>query len=350
MFAGHGGISRAMVAAALAVAALSVLPSIATAAAPASARQLTAQVDAARKRANAAAAKLNRATSELARAESEIAKLRSKSAANRKQIDELQVRLKQHAVRQYTSGGQVGVEMGVGDAAQLSRNRFLVRSVTLGSADELDAYRVARSDQALNESALEKRVTERRKVVSRLRGDQAKVSAELASLGKTLKALQAVAPKRASRSGGAPAAAARSGPAALSGSVVVSGAWTCPVQGARAFTNDWGNPRSGGRRHRGTDIFAASGTTVVAPVAGTVSYRNGGLGGLSFYLQGVDGNTYYGAHMARSGASGRVAQGTVVGAVGSSGNASGSSPHLHFELHPGGGAPTNPYPTVRANC
>ncbi|HVE93396.1 MAG TPA: peptidoglycan DD-metalloendopeptidase family protein [Acidimicrobiales bacterium] len=335
-----------MVAAALAVAALSVLPSIATAAAPASARQLTAQVDAARKRANAAAAKLNRATSELARAESEISKLRAKSAANRKQIDELQARLKVYAVRQYTSGGQTGTGIAVDDAAQLSRNRFLMRSVTLGSADELDAYRVARSDEALTEASLEKRVAERRKVVTRLRSDQAKVTAELASLGKSLKALQAIAPKRASRAGAAPAPAA----ARLTGSVVVTGAWTCPVQGARAFTNDWGNPRSGGRRHKGTDIFAASGTPVAAPVAGTVSYRNGGLGGLSFYLSGVDGNTYYGAHMARTGAEGRVAQGTIIGAVGSSGNARGGSPHLHFELHPGGGAPTNPYPTVRAHC
>lgn len=340
MFAGRKASSRAVVAAALAVAALSALPSVAAAAAPASARQLTAQVDAARRRANAAAAKLNRATSELARAESDISRLRAKSSANRKQIAELQERLKVYAVRQYTSGGRPGAGTAGDDAAQLSRNRFLVRSVTLGSADELDAYRVARSDEALTETVLEKRLAERRKVVSRLRGEQAKVSAELARLGKSLKALQAVAPKRASRSVGAP----------VSGSVVVTGAWTCPVQGARAFTNDWGNPRSGGRRHKGTDIFAASGTPVVAPVAGTVSYRNGGLGGIAFYLQGVDGNTYYGAHMSRTGASGRVAPGTVVGAVGSSGNASGGSPHLHFELQPGGGAPTNPYPTVRANC
>ena len=136
----------------------------------------------------------------------------------------------------------------------------------------------------------------------------------------------------------------------MSGSVVVTGAWTCPVQGPRAFSNDWGDPRSGGRRHKGTDILAPMGTPIVAPVAGTVTYRNGGLGGLAFWLKGVDGNTYYGAHMSRTGATGRVAQGTVIGANGNSGNARGGPAHLHFEIHPGGGAATNPYPTLRANC
>jgi peptidoglycan LD-endopeptidase LytH len=87
----------------------------------------------------------------------------------------------------------------------------------------------------------------------------------------------------------------------------------------------------------------------VAPVSGVVSHRSNSLGGMSFYLDGDDGNRYYGTHMSGYGASGHVAAGTTVGYVGDTGNAAGM-PHLHFEVHPNGGSPTNPYSRVAAVC
>ena len=43
-----------------------------------------------------------------------------------------------------------------------------------------------------------------------------------------------------------------------------------PVQGVsrKAIADSWGNPRSGGREHKGIDIFAKRGTPVLAPVSG----------------------------------------------------------------------------------
>ena len=128
------------------------------------------------------------------------------------------------------------------------------------------------------------------------------------------------------------------------------GGIVCPVAGSVQFTDSWGAARSGGRSHKGTDMMAASGTPTVAPVGGTVEHRSSSLGGLSWYLHGDDGTTYYGTHLSgyENQGAGWVAAGTVIGYVGQTGNA--GSPHLHFEIQPGGGESINPYPTVAAAC
>jgi murein DD-endopeptidase MepM/ murein hydrolase activator NlpD len=127
--------------------------------------------------------------------------------------------------------------------------------------------------------------------------------------------------------------------------------WTCPVNGKpRNFGNDWGAPREGARFHMGNDIFAARGTPVVAPVAGRVEYRNGKVGGNAFYLHGVDGVTYYGAHLdTETAPPGNVKAGEQIGTVGNTGNAKGTTPHLHFEVHPNDHA-VNPFPTLKRWC
>ena len=127
----------------------------------------------------------------------------------------------------------------------------------------------------------------------------------------------------------------------------------CPVKGAGKFdfSNSFGSPRDGQRRHAGNDIFAKRGTPVVAGVAGTVRRVTGDNVGIGYYLDGDDGVTYYGAHLAKlTVGDGPVERGDVIGAVGATGNAKGTPPHLHFEVKPGDGASVDPYKLLRKWC
>lgn len=128
---------------------------------------------------------------------------------------------------------------------------------------------------------------------------------------------------------------------------------SCPVDPPNVVTNSFGASRGGGtRRHQGNDIMASSGTGIRAVNSGTITRTgNGGLGGIALYLW--DGSTeYYYAHLSRLSVSSgqRVSAGQLVGANGSTGNASGGPPHLHFEIHPGGGGAIDPYPSLAAVC
>jgi murein DD-endopeptidase MepM/ murein hydrolase activator NlpD len=125
--------------------------------------------------------------------------------------------------------------------------------------------------------------------------------------------------------------------------------WKCPVPGSK-FTNDWGQSRSGGRSHTGTDMLAPRGTPVLAPFSGTALQKSSSRGGLSIYLKAPDGMQIFGAHLSSYGTVGKVKAGTIIGYVGNTGNASGAAPHLHLEIHPKKGAKTNPYPVLKKIC
>lgn len=115
--------------------------------------------------------------------------------------------------------------------------------------------------------------------------------------------------------------------------------WLVPVAGveAAALVSTWGAPRSGGRKHRGTDIFAPKGTPVLAATDGmVVSIGVNGLGGNVVYLLGEGLTLQYYAHLdawnpeLREGQ--HVKAGHVLGRVGNTGNAATTPSHLHFSL------------------
>lgn len=127
----------------------------------------------------------------------------------------------------------------------------------------------------------------------------------------------------------------------------------CPIGAPNGFMDSWGFPRSGGRRHKGVDMFAAHGTPLYAVTDGLVRrVWSNRLGGLSVDLLADDGDRYYYAHLSEAVVESgeRVRAGQVVGANGDSGNARGTPPHLHWQYHPGDGPAVNPYPLARALC
>jgi len=122
----------------------------------------------------------------------------------------------------------------------------------------------------------------------------------------------------------------------------------CPVAGPNSFVDSFGWPRAG-HSHQGIDLISPFGTPIVAAHPGSVSQSSSSSGGLQAYVYGSGGYTFYAHLSSYSSASGSVGAGTVIGYVGSTGNA-GSTNHLHFEWHPGGGAAVNPYQALLAVC
>ena len=124
-----------------------------------------------------------------------------------------------------------------------------------------------------------------------------------------------------------------------------------PMQGRCGFTDTWGQARSEGRSHEGTDVIGARGLALYATNDGVISRMSTGgrLGGNAIYVKIPNGTYFYYAHLdsfAPGMAAGvPVKAGQVIGYVGSTGT---TTPHLHFEVHPFGGAAVNPYAILKA--
>ena len=116
-----------------------------------------------------------------------------------------------------------------------------------------------------------------------------------------------------------------------------------------AVQSFFGVDRDGGaRRHEGIDIFAPRGTPVIAAEAGHVS-RVGDtpLGGKNVWVRG-DNRSFYYAHLDSIAVSpgDRIRRGDVLGAVGNTGNAITTDPHLHFGIYKFARGAVDPLPLV----
>src|SRR5262245_54497195 len=142
-----------------------------------------------------------------------------------------------------------------------------------------------------------------------------------------------------------------------------------PIVGKVQYSDDFGDPRGQGT-HEGNDILADRKAPVVAVEAGKVVFwTKSANAGCMLYLYGKSGTVYLYIHLnndltmrndnrgscvaGTSYAPGltdgqEVEAGELIGFVGDSGDANGIHPHLHFELHPGGGKAVSPYRYLKA--
>lgn len=307
-------------------------------------------------------------------AEQAVAAVDARDAELRSELDEVAGALADRSRAAFMRGEQTALHVLVSarDLSDVAEGAALLESLALrdrANLEEAEALRVAlaanrelRAERLDELSALEadlqQRVERLMEDLDQLQRDEERFGAELEREREAARRRAAEEERRrraAEQAAAAAEAPASSAPASSAPAPVASGGLACPVGNPVAFSDTWGAPRSGGRRHQGVDMMARHGTPVYAITSGKITrMRNSSLGGLTIYMYGDDGIEYYYAHLQdyASGISSgqRVAAGDRIASVGSTGNASASAPHLHFEVHPGGGSAVNPYPYAARAC
>ena len=142
-----------------------------------------------------------------------------------------------------------------------------------------------------------------------------------------------------------------------------------PVAGEATYIDDFGQARPGGP-HQGNDMLGVKKTPVVAAESGKIEFwTTSASAGCMLYLYGDSGTMYEYIHLnndltmrndnrgkcvpgvsyakgLKNGA--HVEAGQMIGYLGDSGDANGLASHLHFEVHPNGGAAVSPYPYLQS--
>ena len=378
------------------------------------AKQAAREIQAARDRANAAAQAVFDAESAIDTLTIEIAQAEKDLAAVEAESSEMRISLEESAIRRFTqSGGSDFILLGNFDDANNGLTAEVLAAVTQDTATvelddfdevikEVDAARKnlerRRADQdaaqqnftelqqeAENQIVRLGEIEEQRQIddaieheLQRQREERARQAAAAAAAQAAQD--QAAADQRAAQQRAAASAATTNNSNSNSGGSNSSGGsssnnsggsssnntpaptpapapapaptrngMVCPIRGNYAFADTWGAPRSGGRSHQGVDMISPSGTPLVAAESGTVRFSSNRLGGNAAWVTGNSGTKYYYAHLSSfTGGNRSVSQGEQIGRNGQTGNA--GTPHLHFQVHPGGGQAVNPYPYVAAVC
>jgi hypothetical protein len=142
-----------------------------------------------------------------------------------------------------------------------------------------------------------------------------------------------------------------------------------PVEGAVSFSDDFGDPRSGGRTHEGNDLLGTKLQHLLAANDGTVTMAKldaSNLSGHMLTIKDAEGWQYRYIHINNDtpgtddglatpdqiwapgiAVGAKVKAGQFVAFLGDSGNAETTSPHLHFELIRPDGVTIDPWTSLR---
>ena len=218
------------------------------------------------------------------------------------------------------------------DANEFARNVDIIGVAQRHDAELLDEFRAAEDRLNANRVALDALTEKKQAEIESLVVEQEVLNESLATLQEQLSFV-------------------------LSGQAIALGGFVFPVGAPFNFASTFGAPRMVGTKyqhtHQGNDIFATVGTPLYATSRGVIARKAVAiLGGNKLWLVGADGTQYYYAHLSSYGEGiedGSIVEaGQVIGYVGDTGNAKGTPPHLHFEIHPAGGPAIDPFPILDA--
>lgn len=360
----------------------------------AAAAQAAREIQAARDAANAAAQALFDAESEIDTLTIEIAEAEDDLAAKETLLGEMRESLEYEAVRRFVGSGAEDFPLmidisGANDELYVEVLASVSTETVVVDLDDLDlaiketneardalasqkaSAEAAKTNYAALEEAAEARIVELQEIEAQRLVDEAvehelerqrreRAAREAAEAAAAAEAAERRAAANAAATSSSGSTGSSSGSTSSSGGSSTGAApdpsppvarnnMVCPMRGSYAFADTWGAARSGGRSHQGVDMISPTGTPIIAVESGSVRYSQNRLGGNAAWVTGNSGTKYYYAHMSSyEGSSRSVSQGEVIGYNGQTGNA--GTPHLHFEVHPGGGRAVNPYPYVAAVC
>ncbi len=282
---------------------------------------------------------LEDATTRRESAQTEVDRLSTRRDTLAAQVAAASDALGQQARTRYKLGTTPSMAMFLGGADDITQRASLMAIIETRQLATLQQASGLRDSLASTEIVLADRLAELEAAKAELEQREAEVTARLSTVQAQVADLRARDARQKSISRGAQ-----------------NGTYACIFdRGAYHYINSWGFARSGGRAHKGTDVMAGRRAKVYAFTNGRVSrMKSGGIGGIVLYLQGDDGHRYYYAHLdgyaAGIFAGKRVEAGELIAYNGSTGNAAYSAPHVHFEVHPGGGSATNPYHWLTPVC
>lgn len=278
--------------------------------------------------------RLDRAELELSQSEDAISAHRIALKRSQQRRAVLSKAVGGRAAELYMLGTQpVSLVSAAGDITTLIQRMNYLEQIIYAERSMLEGIRTLRHrarEQSIRLRDAERHAQGIRNTLAARQGD---LSVRLAELSRLESFLESVSPRRGAR-----------------GSRGAGRGMFCPVVGSNVVSNNYGSPRPGGP-HTGVDIRANTGQPVRAVLpARVVDTPTGGWVGIGIVIRDLAGNEWWYAHLSRRYVSvgEHIGAGEAMGAVGNTGRSYGS--HLHFEYHPGGGAPSNPYHITASAC
>ncbi|MBP9115096.1 MAG: peptidoglycan DD-metalloendopeptidase family protein [Acidimicrobiia bacterium] len=311
--------------------------------------------DKASKEASVASAKYQEANANLAKVNDKVNEVTGQLEQTESSLGFVKDKVATRAINAYIGSSDKADIDEYKEVIKKTRKAQLLDTVAQVDDTQISQFVALKEDLAVQQKELVALQDDAKKTLGILNAQKKELDTKLADAVKARKTIELKIASDKKLAASAALAAAKKSAKSIesSGTIINPGGQklVCPIAGALAFSNDWGDSRSGGRGHKGIDLFNARGTPNVAMASGRVYFQSGGFGGTAAIVQANNGISYYYAHLSDTvGPPRQVSVGEVIGHTGNSGNAAGGPTHTHFEIWSSSYAKLKPYPTISSLC